>query len=80
MKSGVLSIMMATSCLFLGVAVLGLIPVSSAEAIKLRLSNALAPGTSQNAELLPAFAKEVKERTGGNATIELYPGGQLYGH
>ena len=80
MKRKALSIMIATSCLFLVVAVLGPTPASSVEAIKLRLSNALAPGTFQNAQLLPAFAKEVKERTNGTVTVELYPGGQLYGH
>jgi TRAP-type C4-dicarboxylate transport system substrate-binding protein len=80
MKRKALSIMIAAGCLFLVVTVLGPTPASSAEAIKLRLSNALAPGTFQNKELLPAFAKEIKEKTGGNVTVELYPGGQLYGH
>src|SRR4030042_994158 len=80
MKRKALSIIIATRCWFLVVAVLGPTPASSVEAIKLRLSNALAPGTFQNVQLLPAFAKEVKERTGGNVTVELYPGGQLYGH
>jgi TRAP-type C4-dicarboxylate transport system substrate-binding protein len=80
MKRKALSMMALAGCLLLLVAVWGSPPASSAEAIKLRLSNALAPGTFQNKELLPAFAKEVKEKTGGNVTVELYPGGQLYGH
>ena len=80
MKKKILSLVIVSSFMALVMAVSGPTPAFSAEAIKLRLSNALAPGTFQNAQLLPAFAKEIKERTGGNVTVELYPGGQLYGH
>jgi TRAP-type C4-dicarboxylate transport system substrate-binding protein len=46
----------------------------------LRLSNGLAPGTFQNAKVLPSFAKEVQEGTDGRIIVELYPAGQLYRH
>lgn len=80
MRKKILSFVIASSCIVFVMAVLDPAPTPAAEAIKLRLSNALPPGAFQNKVLLPAFAKEVKEKTGGRVTVELYPGGQLYGH
>jgi C4-dicarboxylate-binding protein DctP len=80
MKKKALSLMTVGSFLFLVLALLGPTSVGPAEAVTLRLSNGLAPGTFQNKTLLPAFAKEVKEKTGGKVIVELYPAGQLYGH
>jgi len=70
---------MVCICLVFIAVVITPAPVLAADAIKLRLSNALAPGTFQNKVLLPAFAKSVKDKTGGRVTVELYPGGQLFG-
>jgi len=44
----------------------------------LSLANSLAIGTYQNTTLLPAFVKNVNEKTNGKVTINLYPGGQLF--
>jgi TRAP-type C4-dicarboxylate transport system substrate-binding protein len=80
MRKKILSWLIASSCIVFVMAVSIPGPSTAAEAIKLRLSNALAPGTFQNKVLLPAFAKEVKDKSGGRVTVELYPGGQLFGH
>jgi len=50
------------------------------EAITLRLCNGLAPTVFQNTEILPKFKAEVEGKTNGRVTVELYPGGELYGH
>ena len=55
-------------------------PTPPAEKITLRLSNGLAITTFQNETILPTFAAEVAEKTGGMVTIELYPAKELYGH
>ena len=80
MSKKIVSLVMVCICLVFIAVVITPAPVLAADAIKLRLSNALAPGTFQNKVLLPAFAKEVKDKTGGRVTVELYPGGQLFGH
>jgi C4-dicarboxylate-binding protein DctP len=80
MKKKTLQLLIGGSCLVFVLVVLGLPLTSTAAEITLRLSNGLAPGTFQNTTLLPAFTKEVKEKTGGKVIVELYPAGQLYGH
>jgi TRAP-type C4-dicarboxylate transport system substrate-binding protein len=62
MRKKILSWLIASSCIVFVMAVSIPGPSTAAEAIKLRLSNALAPGTFQNKVLLPAFAKEVKDK------------------
>ncbi len=77
---GKIFLFLVLSCVALFITVTYPMPAQAAEAIKLRLSCALPPRSFQNAELLPAFAKEIKEKTGGKVIVEIYPGGQLYGH
>jgi|GEM_PF-3306290 len=45
-----------------------------------RFSNGLAVGTYQNTELFPKFIEEVKSKTNNKVNIDLYAGGQLFGH
>jgi len=66
--------------LFMGLILCVSASVTSAKTITLRLSNGLAPTVYQNKVLLPEFAKDIKERTKGQVTVELYPGKALYDH
>ena len=73
MKKKALSLMTVSSFLFLVLALLDLTSIGSAEAVTLRLSNGLAPGTFQNKTLLPAFAKEVREAELGISLVVSAP-------
>ena len=55
-------------------------PAKPPETIVMRYSCGLPPLHWVCTEMMPSFASEIEQRTGGSVKIELYPGAELYKH